>query len=278
MVKVFDYLDYRAFLAAWYREAKSTRRGLSYRSMASRVGYSSPGFFTQIIQGKTNISLETATGFANLVELKGRARDYFLTLVTCNQTRDPDVQDRTRQKLQRFLDFQVRELKAEQERFLESWHHAAVREIIGIRPFDGDADDLAARLDPPITPRMAAESVELLLALGLAARTSRGVERRDPSLSAGTAMPENVTTRFFRELHGLGIRAMDRFERPDRSLSWVTFSASRSTVDEIVEEARSFRRRVLEIASRDHKADQVHQLTLMIHPLSGHVPSRRRPS
>ena len=55
MPSVFDYLDYRAFLAAWYQEQKSAGRGLGYRAIATRVGYSSPGFFTQILQGKTNI-------------------------------------------------------------------------------------------------------------------------------------------------------------------------------------------------------------------------------
>ena len=276
MAKVFDYLDYRAFLAAWYKEAKALRKGMSYRAIAARVGYSSPGFFTQILQGKTNISLETATGFADLLELKARSRDYFLALVAWNQSKDPEVLRRCHQKLRRILDFQVRELKAEQERFLESWHHAAIREILGIRPYAGDAEGLAALLDPPITPRMAAESVELLLSLGLAARTSRGVERRDPSLTAGTVFPEAVTSRFFRELHGLGIRAMDRFDRPDRSLSWVTFSASRQALEEIVDEARNFRRKVLEIASRDRSPTGVHQVTLMIHPLSRDITGEAR--
>jgi uncharacterized protein (TIGR02147 family) len=272
MVNVFDYLDYRAFLGAWYKEAKAVRKGLSYRTIASRVGYASPGFFTQILQGKTNISLETATGFADLVELKGRPREYFLALVSWNQSKDPDELRRSHAKLQRFLDFKVRELKAEQERFLESWHHAAIREILGMEPYRGDADRLAALLDPPITRRMAEESIELLISLGLAARTSRGVERRDPSLSAGTAFPEMVTGRFFRELHGLGIRAMDHYERPRRSMSWVTFSASPAALAEILEEARAFRRKVLEIASRDARPTGVHQLTLMVHPLSRELP------
>lgn len=268
MPSVFDYLDYRAFLAAWYQEQKSAGRGLGYRAIATRVGYSSPGFFTQILQGKTNISLETAEGFAGLLGFKGRQRDYFLALVAWNQAKDATAEDAARQKLRKFLDFRVRELKKEQQDFLGSWHHAAIRELIGIAPFQGDYASLARALDPAISPESAQESIELLLSLGLAARTSRGVERREASLSSGTTLPPEVTDRFFRELHTLGSRAMDRFPKGERNMSWVTFSVSERSRDEILEEARNFRRRVLEIASRDEHPTGVHQLTLMIHPLS----------
>lgn len=268
MVSVFDYLDYRAFLGAWYKEAKSTRKGLSYRTIAARVGYASPGFFTQILQAKTNISLETAEGFANLIGLKARAREYFTTLVAWNQTKDPDLLRKYDQKLRKFLNFRVKELRAEQERFLESWHHAAIRELLGMRPYRGNAEELAALLDPPVTATQVVESIDLLLALGLAARTSRGVERREAALTSGAAFPPEVTARFFQELHALGSRAMDRFERDRRNMSWVTFSASKAAYQEILEEARAFRRKVLEIASRDPHAAGVHQLTLMIHPLT----------
>lgn len=268
MSSVFEYLDYRAYLRGWYQEQKAARRGLGYRAIAAKVGYSSPGFFTQIIQGKTNISRETAEGFAELTGLKGRHRDYFLTLVVWNQAKDPKTQQSAHQKLRKFLDFRIRELKKEQQSFLESWHHAAIREIIGIAPFQGDFESLARSLDPPISSQAARESIELLLSLGLAAKTSRGVERREASLSSGTTLPIEVTDHFFRELHALGARAIDHFARNDRNLSWVTFSASERARTEIIEEARSFRRRILEIASRDDHPIAVHQLTLMLHPLT----------
>ena len=38
--------------------------------------------------------------------------------------------------------------------------------------------------------------------------------------------------------------------------------------DEILEELRSVRKRVLEIASRDDRPTRIHQLTFMMHPLS----------
>ena len=268
MESVFDHLDYRAFLKAWYKQAKAASRSVSYRWVAAKVGYSSPGFLTQILQGKTNVSLTTAEGFADVAGLKGREREYFLTLVVWNQAKDQKSLDRARAKLERFREFRIKELHSEQERFLESWHHAAIREILGIKPFQGDLESLARSLDPPIAPSLAKHSIELLVSLGLATRTSRGIERRDPSLTSGHVFQSETTNHFFRELHALGARAMDHFPKEDRNLSWVTLSISERSKTEILEELRSFRKRVLEIASRDDRPTRIHQLTIMMHPLS----------
>jgi len=132
MVSVFDHIDYRAFLAAWYQDAKASSRSVSYRSIALKVGYASPGFFTQILQGKTNISLGTAEGFSELAGLKGRSREYFLNLVVWNQAKDDKTRQRAQAKLEKFREFKIHDLKGDQERFMESWHHAAIREILGI--------------------------------------------------------------------------------------------------------------------------------------------------
>jgi len=108
----------------------------------------------------------------------------------------------------------------------------------------------------------------LLLALGLAARTAGGIVRREASLSAGKRFQQETTRRFFRQLHALGVQALESFPVEERNLSWVTLSISDKAREEILTELRTFRARVLEIAARDPHPTRVHQLTLMLHPLS----------
>jgi len=268
MASVFDHFDYRAFLRCWYQEAKASDRRISYRWIASRIGYASPGFFTQILQGKANLSLSFAEGFADLAGLKGRAREYFLTLVVWNQAKDETSRRRAHAKLERYREFRILELHREQERFLEAWYHAAIREIIGIEPFQGDYETLAGRLQPPIDAKAAKESIALLLSLGLATKTARGIERKDSSISAARAFRPETTARFFKELHSLGGEALERFPAAERNMSWVTLSISDKAREEIIGELRAVRSRILEIASRDPKPTRVHQLTIMLHPLA----------
>jgi len=272
MASVFDHMDYRAYLGQWYREAKAAQPGLSYRTIATRVGFRSPSFFTQILQGKSNIRLETTEGFATLIGLKGRERAYFLDLVAWNQARDERTASLARKRLERFRSFKLKVLEAEQSAFLGEWHHAAVRELLAIHPTRDGWERLGSLLEPPLPAETVKRSVDLLLSLGLAVKTARGIERKDAALSTGTAPRVQETRDYYLQMLDLARQALDRFPREERNLSWVTLSVSDECRLEIVEELRTFRKKLLEIAARDPHPTRVHQLNLQFFPLSRTLP------
>lgn len=272
MTSVLDHMDYRAYLAQWYRQAKATQPRLSYRALATRVGFRSPSFFTQILQGKSNMSRETTEGFADLIGLKGRERAYFLELVAWNQARDERTAAQSRKRLERFRSFKLKMLEREQSAFLGQWHHVAVRELLAIQPTRDAWERLGSLLEPPLPAAKVKESVDLLLSLGLAVRTARGIERKDATLSTGTSPHGPETREYFLQMLELARQALDRFPREERNLSWVTLSVSEECRLEVIEEIRAFRRKLLEIAARDPKPTRVHQLNLHFFPLTRIVP------
>jgi len=272
MASVFDHMDYRAFLAEWYREAKAAQPSLSYRAIAAGVGFRSPSFFTQILQGKSNIRLETTEGFATLLGLKGRERAYFLDLVAWNQARDERTATLARKRLERFRSFKLKVLESEQSALLGQWHHVAIRELLAIHPTRDAWERLGSLLEPPLPAHKVKESIDLLLSLGLAVRTARGIERMDPALSTGTAPRGPETREYFLQMLELARQALDRFPREERNLSWVTLSVSEESRIEVIEEIRSFRKKLLEIAARDPKPTRVHQLNLHFFPLTRMPP------
>jgi uncharacterized protein (TIGR02147 family) len=272
MANVFDYLDYRDFLGAWYKEAKDAKRNISYRTLAAQVGFKSAGFFTQILQGKSNISLNTAEGFAEVVDLKGRPREYFLALVAWNQAKDPESSLQARKRLERFREFQMSKLRLEQGEFMRHWHHGAIRELLGICPTRDGWERLGNLLQPPIPAPQVRESVDVLLRLGLAVRTANGIERKDTALSTGIQPNLEETREYYLQMLELARQALDSFPREERNLSWVTLSVSETSRQEIVEELRAFRKRLVEIAARDPHPTRVHQVNLQFFPLSHTIP------
>ena len=56
MASIFDYTDYRKFLRDRFVETKAKEPTFTYRNLALRAGFKSAGFFTQVLQGKTNLS------------------------------------------------------------------------------------------------------------------------------------------------------------------------------------------------------------------------------
>lgn len=71
--------------------------------------------------------------------------------------------------------------------------------------------------------------------------------------------------------------AIDRFDKEQRNLSAVTLGVSAEGFAAIQEEAREFRRRVMQIAARD-SADRVYQLSVQLYPASRPVRRNRKES
>lgn len=274
---VFAYLDYRAFLRDWYRSKKEENPRFSYRLLARKVGYSSAGFFTLILQDKTNISLSMADSFAEAIKLKKKEREFFLALVNFNQAKDEDQKLRYQKKLETFTAFQVKHLGPERFRFLEKWYYMPVRELVTFLPFRGDFKELGRMLEPPISAKQAEEALDLLLELGMVKKSAQGVYARvDPVLSTGYHAHSPQVEGFFAAMHQLGGEALARFPREERNLSWLTLSTTKAKYREIVEELRTFRLRILEMVEKDPREEVVYQFNFEIFPVSKQVSGRKK--
>ena len=86
-VDVFRYLDYRRFLADYYRARKA--RGFSYRAFSRAAGLGAPNYLKLVIDGQRNLTAAMAARFAHACGLSGEGADYFAQLVEFNQAPAP---------------------------------------------------------------------------------------------------------------------------------------------------------------------------------------------
>ena len=77
---MFAFLDYRAYLRAFYEEAKQ-RCAFSYRAFARRAKLRSPNYLKLVIDGERNLSPAMSQRFAEACGLSGEAVEYFQELV-----------------------------------------------------------------------------------------------------------------------------------------------------------------------------------------------------
>ena len=264
---ILGYLDYRVYLKDWYDARKRSEKGFSYRVLAREVGYRSHAFFSLVLQRRSNISMEVAMGFADCIGFKGPEREYFLLLVACNQEEIPSQRHIMFQRLQNLNGTPATRLREDQDAFLASWRHAALREMLGIDPFQGGEAQWGERMVPAATAREVRDSLDLLLELGLAHRTARGIVRTDPRLVTGTAYTESATRGFMRQVHDLGGEALERFSRSERHHGWATLSVSAATLETMRAELRALVQRFLTLAEKDVSPDRVMQLNLELFPL-----------
>lgn len=267
---VFDYIDYRTLLRDLYEYWRSQKDFFSYRYIGRRVGFSSAGFFTNILQGKRNISPQFVFKFAQLFEFSARETEYFEALVQFDQAKQHDQKKFHYEKILAMRKSKVGRLAADQYEYFDKWYYVAIRELLNFHPFKGDYADLARRVRPYIKPSEAKSAVELLVRLGLVRRTENGTyELTEKTVTSYPDVPLVAVHNFQHATMDLAKESIDRFSRNKRSVSTLTLSLSRETFQQIDEKLASFRREVMELVKNDpNTVDRVYQFNFQIYPLT----------
>jgi uncharacterized protein (TIGR02147 family) len=268
-LNLFDYFDYRNLMRDLYKERKAEDAGFSYRSIARRAGFSSAGFFTKILQGKSNISLPLIFKFAEVFKLTKAQTDYFELLVLFAQATSNSEKRHYFEKIVTVRKSKVKTLDPVQFELFDKWYYVAVREILDVYLFSDDYKDLAKKVYPPIKPSEAKEAVETLEKLGLIRRDPNGYYKRlDTIVSSGDEWESLVIQKYQSETIELAREALYAVPKTNRDISTLTLSISESGLQRLKEKIKEYRRELLEIAKADENADRVYQLNLQLFPLS----------
>lgn len=91
--RVQNFNDFRAFLKAFYDEAKQISKKFSHRYFALRAGFSSPNFLHLVINGKRNLTERYIQSFASAMKLEPEEKRYFETMVLHNQAKERGIKD-----------------------------------------------------------------------------------------------------------------------------------------------------------------------------------------
>ena len=270
MKPLYDYTDYRACLADWLAQRKAEGLPVSNRWFAMKMGVNSSSWLTSILQGKKNLSPESARRLSELMKLDERQARFFAALVRFNQARDLDERNRCYAEMNGLRNGGApKKVGPAEYEYYAQWYHSAVRSIIGMHGFDGTFDRLAAMVSPPITASQAKKSVALLTRLGFLVRTGDGGLRlADAAITTGDRVRSLAVATFQRETMRLAQEALDRYPAAEREIRATTLGVSRKTVDEIRAILTDARQRIIELANGDDAADRVYQLNLQLFPLS----------
>jgi uncharacterized protein (TIGR02147 family) len=273
MIDLYEHIDYRRLLRDLYEQEKEGKPFFSYRYIAQKVGFTSPGFFTNIITRKRNISAQMALKFASLFRFNRAQTEYFELLVLFDQARNHKEK---KYYFERILSSKRSKLKIVDKQhyeFYSKWYYTAIREAVNLCIFTGETDEqyreLGAMLAPAITSAEAKKAVKFLDEAGFIARDEKGIYRQtDPLISTGYEARSVAITNFQIAAADLAMEAIDRFDREKRSISTLTLSLSQQGYETIIERIKMFHREVLEIAKADRKTDRVYHINFHVFPMT----------
>ena len=266
---VYDYQDFRKFIADSQCAIKSKKPFFTYRYIAKIIGLRSPGHITWIIQGKRNLAKSKIMPFAQILGLSVDEIEFFTLLVHFDQAK-------THIEKKMYLDRLVGMRSPEKEivpsssyEFYEKWYYSAVRELIAIKEFGDDYKQIARLTQPQITPRQAHESVKLLCSLGLIEKNGKGKYTQvKQAVSTGDMWRSVAIRQFQMDTFDLAKNALNGIDAKERDVSTLTMSISQERFELIRERIKQFRNELVSIITSDEAPSRVYQLSMALFPMS----------
>jgi uncharacterized protein (TIGR02147 family) len=273
VISVFDYLDYREYLGAYYRFKKERSRYFSYRMLADKGGFASTGYISEVIGGVRNLTRSNLPKIGKAFELNDRELAYLTHLVEFNHARTEAGKQAAYQGLVSSLPPKAQQLKQSHLEYFSKWYYVAVREALAIHAIRDGKDDneaLAKLLRPRITAAQAKAALRLLADLRLIHRDGDGRwhATHGTVLSQDDAGASLMVRSFQSEMINLARLALQEVPKGERHISTQTMSVSPRGLQKVVAILEESHRRILEVVAADHGEDRVVQLNMQIFPIT----------
>ncbi len=270
-VTVYDFLDYRAYLRAYYDAAKRTRPSFSFRLFSKLAGLRSPNFLKLVIDGERNLGADSVQRFAAALQLEGVDAEFFGDLVALGQAGTLAEKNRAFERISASRRFRAaRRIDGDLFAYLSHWYGPAIRELAARDDFQEEPRWIAGQLLPSISPTEAAESMKLLLSLGLLVRDAKTgrVVRGEPTLTTEHEVRSLGAAAFHRQMLERAAQSIESVPRELRDLAALTVCVSPETVALVKQRIHQFRESLTELCDSDTRGSTVYQLNVQWFPLS----------
>jgi uncharacterized protein (TIGR02147 family) len=274
MDTIFNYQDYRKFLADYYEEKKVSAPNFSYQNFSRKAGFASKSFLFNVIKGEKTLSRASVVRLCGAMGLSKTEATYFETLVYFNQARNFTERNFYFEKLNAIRPVtmeasKARDLRQDQYEFYSQWYHVVVRSLIDLFPAVKDPKILAKMVNPPVSPKQIKKSIDLLLRLGLIHKRPGGAYAVNSKiLSTGKELQGLALQQFHLTCMELAVSALRDLPREKRNISGLTLGISQKAYEQINNEIVAFQDKILAIAENDDDSDGVYQLNFHFFPVS----------
>lgn len=267
---IFEFLDYREYLRAYYEAAKEAVPAFSYRYFSRRAGFSSPNYLKLIMDGDRNLTDDSVKKMVRGLELSEDEARFFADLVDFEQASDAAKKNEAYERVAASQQFrQARRLDHSMFEYLSRWYLPAIREMAAHDDFTDDPAWVAERVFPPISQGQAADALDLLFEMGLLVRDDDGaITRGEPTWTTGHEVRSLAIGNYHRQMLERAAESVEEVPREMRDLSQLTVVIEATTVHDLKERIHAFRESLIERCERDGGREVVYQIGIQLFPLS----------
>lgn len=271
MLNIFEFLDYREYLKAYYENNKQKDSQFSHRVMARNMGFTSPNFLKLVIDKERNIGKSSLKKIITGLNLKKKEAEYLSYLVFFIKAKSRIEKNYYYGLISSLRSKKViSAIQKDQFRYYTDWFNIVIREIINNQPVDTlDYAEIAKKVIPPILPKQVKKSIALLEEVGLIKRTADGrFIQSAPLINTGNEAENLLLKNFHDKMIELARQSLEQFPSEKREISSCTVKISEKGFKRLKKRLQEFREEVLQIVKDDADVDRVAQVNFQLFPLS----------
>jgi uncharacterized protein (TIGR02147 family) len=273
---LFEYDNYRLFLRDFYEASRSKNKKFSFRFFSRLAGFKSSGSILKVMNGQTNLSVESVKKLAVALKLNKEESDFFESLVGFNQAASAQERQLYAQKLLKSQTYRrLKPLSSASFKFFSEWYYSPIRELVNLPNFKADAGWIVAKLIGRISLAEARNALVELESLGLIARDSNGkLVTTNNHITSGDEVSFSGAANCHRQFLQLASESIDQVAREKRDLSAMTLGISAEMALKIKTLVQEFRKEIVEVISGDTGSEIVYQLNMQFFPLTNDSKGR----
>lgn len=273
MKSVYDYENYREFLSDFFEYQKSRRASFSQRGFAKKAGFNSHSFCNYVINGKRNLTEETAKKIIEGLGLEGKKSKYFLTLVKFTQAKTVIEREKYFKELNWLRkDSKFYRINSKHYKYIKNWYCPVVRHIVVNCNWKNDFKYLAQLVEPEITEYEAKTAYETIVEAGLIKEDENGILRVSNENVRYDEVSQALRSKLRKKVLELGIESLTKFSSKERYTSYSTITVSNNSYNKIVDLFEKTKKDAFEIVINDNEPEKVFEMIFQIFPVSKKLP------
>lgn len=265
---IFNYMDFKEYLKAYFEFCKFADPGFSMRTFLGKISHSmaSSGILSAVIAGKRSLSSDFRIKLTKTMNLKEKESRYFQLLVQFNQSKSMDERNQLFRELARFRESKAKRVSQGQYGFYSKWYYLVVWCYFGMVRDQRNPNEIARRIWPSLTPGQVEESVRMLLQLGLLRRTANGYEPTESHVTTDREVQDLVANHHHKEFINMSARMLDEVPPEHRQYNTLVFSVSKRAFEAVKERIDAFQEELREILSHDKHEELIYALNMQLYP------------
>lgn len=276
---VSDYMDYRLFLADFYRFKKDSTQHLlrpyNYAIFSAAADIKSPNYLKMIIEGKRNLSEDMISKFAKACSLNKAQTEEFKLLVQFNQSEDPADRNYALKKLSEYrVDQKLKHGELDRKVFdkVPNWIGWIIYALADQEGVSFDVAQLKNSLRGKASENEINLALTQLLSSGeLVKDPETGLITKGQSKDVVDEIPPALIRKLQMQLMYLGLESLYQDQPDQREFGSLTLSLTEKEFSEIKFKLRQLRKSLHKensIARMSEKGERVYQLNLQLFPVS----------